>query len=155
MARWIPLLAPVRVARDRGGRSPPGRSLLTWWRTRRPARTARVAAPTCVRRACTRQVTEWRRLRDAGVLEGKAPGEKVGRPSPEQAEIAKLTRELDLARRRLSKTEAALDIMGKARALLDEISESADTDSRPFKRCLLYTSPSPRDGLLSRMPSSA
>ena len=25
----------------------------------------------------------------------------------------------------------------------------------PFGRCLLYTSPSPRDGLLSRMPSSA
>ena len=24
-----------------------------------------------------------------------------------------------------------------------------------YKRCLLYTSPSPRDGLLSRMPSSA
>ena len=24
-----------------------------------------------------------------------------------------------------------------------------------FSRCLLYTSPSPRDGLLSRMPSSA
>ena len=26
---------------------------------------------------------------------------------------------------------------------------------RLFKDCLLYTSPSPRDGLLSRMPSSA
>ena len=26
---------------------------------------------------------------------------------------------------------------------------------RYFKCCLLYTSPSPRDGLLSRMPSSA
>ena len=25
----------------------------------------------------------------------------------------------------------------------------------PAKTCLLYTSPSPRDGLLSRMPSSA
>ena len=25
----------------------------------------------------------------------------------------------------------------------------------PYKGCLLYTSPSPRDGLLSRMPSSA
>ena len=25
----------------------------------------------------------------------------------------------------------------------------------PLKGCLLYTSPSPRDGLLSRMPSSA
>ena len=28
-------------------------------------------------------------------------------------------------------------------------------DSRMPKACLLYTSPSPRDGLLSRMPSSA
>ena len=27
--------------------------------------------------------------------------------------------------------------------------------ARYFNRCLLYTSPSPRDGLLSRMPSSA
>ena len=26
---------------------------------------------------------------------------------------------------------------------------------KTFKICLLYTSPSPRDGLLSRMPSSA
>ena len=26
---------------------------------------------------------------------------------------------------------------------------------QPFQACLLYTSPSPRDGLLSRMPSSA
>ena len=28
-------------------------------------------------------------------------------------------------------------------------------DSEAFQACLLYTSPSPRDGLLSRMPSSA
>ena len=27
--------------------------------------------------------------------------------------------------------------------------------SEPSRSCLLYTSPSPRDGLLSRMPSSA
>ena len=27
--------------------------------------------------------------------------------------------------------------------------------AQPTKTCLLYTSPSPRDGLLSRMPSSA
>ena len=31
----------------------------------------------------------------------------------------------------------------------------ADADLRPVGPCLLYTSPSPRDGLLSRMPSSA
>ena len=29
------------------------------------------------------------------------------------------------------------------------------TDLAGYERCLLYTSPSPRDGLLSRMPSSA
>ena len=34
------------------------------------------------------------------------------------------------------------------------ISESAETNDGQ-KGCLLYTSPSPRDGLLSRMPSSA
>ena len=28
-------------------------------------------------------------------------------------------------------------------------------DAAEVQRCLLYTSPSPRDGLLSRMPSSA
>ena len=30
-----------------------------------------------------------------------------------------------------------------------------DFDASCVKTCLLYTSPSPRDGLLSRMPSSA
>ena len=29
------------------------------------------------------------------------------------------------------------------------------SDGTPIRSCLLYTSPSPRDGLLSRMPSSA
>jgi hypothetical protein len=80
------------------------------------------------------QITEWRRLRDAGVLAGKKPGERVGRPSAEQAEIARLTRELELTRRRLAKTEVALDIMGKAHALLEEISESADTEKKPGQR---------------------
>lgn len=80
------------------------------------------------------QITEWRKLRDAGVLAGKKPGEKIGRPSAEQAEVARLTRELDLTRRRLAKTEAALDLVGKAHALLEEFSEGADTENGPRKR---------------------
>ena len=36
-----------------------------------------------------------------------------------------------------------------------EIHESDDAISYDYDTCLLYTSPSPRDGLLSRMPSSA
>src|SRR5277367_4974639 len=71
-------------------------------------------------------ICEWRKQRDAGVLAGKRPGERVGRLTAEQAEIARLTRELDRAHKRLHTTEAALDIMGKAHALLETLSESPD-----------------------------
>jgi transposase-like protein len=78
-------------------------------------------------------MSEWRRARDAGLLEGKKPGQSVGRPSGEQAEIARLRRQLELANRKIARTEAALDIMGKAHALLAEISESADTNTKPTR----------------------
>jgi len=80
------------------------------------------------------QITEWRKLRDAGLLSGRKPGEKIGRPTTEQGEIARLTRELDLTRRRLATTEAALDLVGKAHALLEDLSERADTEKRPRQR---------------------
>ena len=38
---------------------------------------------------------------------------------------------------------------------IDQLVDAAVAQLRPVKVCLLYTSPSPRDGLLSRMPSSA
>ncbi|MDQ0277470.1 transposase-like protein [Arthrobacter silviterrae] len=72
------------------------------------------------------QITEWRKLRDAGVLEGKKPGEKVGKPTAEQAEIGRLRRQLEVSERKLARTEAALSIMEKARLLLEDISESAE-----------------------------
>lgn len=80
------------------------------------------------------QITAWRQLRDAGVLAGKQSGEKVARPSADQLEIARLTRELEAARRRLATTDAALGIMGKAHALLEQISESADIADQQRKR---------------------
>ncbi|WLP92144.1 IS3 family transposase [Gordonia sp. NB41Y] len=58
-------------------------------------------------------ISEWRKQRDAGVLAGKPAGTKVGKLTAEQAEIARLTRELAQANKRLTTTEAALDIMGK------------------------------------------
>ncbi len=76
------------------------------------------------------QITEWRKLRDAGVLAATKPAERVAKPSAEQAEIARLRRDLDRAERRLATTETALEIMGKAHALLEQISTSADTDDR-------------------------
>jgi transposase-like protein len=71
-------------------------------------------------------ISEWRRTRDAGLLKGKSAGAVVGRPTGDQAEIARLRRQLDVAERRLVRTEAALSIMGKAQALLEDISESVD-----------------------------
>ena len=54
---------------------------------------------------------------------------------------------------------------GKARSMLgltnaedddeDDDRDNGDRQTIPKHTCLLYTSPSPRDGLLSRMPSSA
>jgi transposase len=79
-------------------------------------------------------ISEWRKQRDAGVLAGKQPGQKVGRLTAEQAEIARLTRELAQANRRLHTTEAALDIMGKAHTLLETLSERADSDEQRKKR---------------------
>ena len=71
------------------------------------------------------QITEWRKLRDAGVLQGKKPGEKIGRLTPEQAEIARLRRQLDLTERRLETTGVALEIMSKMHELLENLSKSS------------------------------
>ena len=79
------------------------------------------------------QITEWRKLRDAGVLAGKKPGEKIGRLTADQAEIARLRRQLDKAERRLATTEVALEIMGKARELLEGLTKSS-RDENPHTK---------------------
>lgn len=71
------------------------------------------------------QITEWRKLRDAGVLEGKQPGEKIGKLTPDQAEIARLKRKLQVTDQRLATTEVALDIMSKMHELLENLSNSS------------------------------
>ncbi|MBG6212087.1 transposase [Cryobacterium sp. CAN_C3] len=71
------------------------------------------------------QVTEWRKLRDAGVLAGKKPGEKIGRLTPEQTEIARLRRQLDQTQQRLETTGVALEIMSKMHELLENLSKSS------------------------------
>ena len=57
-------------------------------------------------------ICEWRKQRDAGVLAGKRPGERVGRLTAEQAEMARLRRENARMSKRLSTTEAALPALG-------------------------------------------
>jgi transposase len=87
-------------------------------------------------------IIEWTRARDAGLL-GK-PGREsssgtpagAGRPkrkNSEQLELEKLRRQNEKLQADLNKTRMALDIMGKAHALLAELSESADDQMPPKK----------------------
>jgi hypothetical protein len=80
------------------------------------------------------QVTEWRKLRDGGLLEGQPAGAKVGRPNADQVEIARLKALLSKSERRATRSEAALEIMGKLHVLLEEISESTPNEDQPPTR---------------------
>ena len=73
------------------------------------------------------QIVQWRKQRDAGLFDGKHPGETIGKPTKEQVEIARLKRQLADRERDLETTQTALDIMGKAHALLEQLSKSADS----------------------------
>jgi transposase len=61
-------------------------------------------------------------------------GARVGRPSAEQAELSRLRRRVAEAERKLATTQTALEIMGKAHALLEQISESAEPEQPRKKR---------------------
>ena len=77
------------------------------------------------------QVTDWRRLRDGGALTGETPEGKVPKLAADQREIARLRAKLDRSEWRLARTEVALDIMGKAHALLEDIDKSAPEPPAP------------------------
>ena len=81
-------------------------------------------------------IIEWTRARDAGALPGgpaeSAPVKRVKR-SAEQVELEKLRRRNENLESDLKKTRMALDIMGKAHALLEELSGSVENDEPPTR----------------------
>jgi hypothetical protein len=81
-------------------------------------------------------VIEWARARDTGTLTTSRPADpaapsKRTKKSAEQVELEKLRRRNAKLESDLTKTRLALDIMGKAHALLEELSESAANDEPP------------------------
>jgi transposase len=81
-------------------------------------------------------IIEWARARDAGTLTTRPAAEsavpaKRPRKTAEQLELEELRRRNAKLEADLTKTKLALDIMGKAHALLEELSESADNDKPP------------------------
>ena len=73
---------------------------------------------------------EWRRARDAGAQAGLADKPRKPARSPAEVEADRLRRENERLRAELAKSKAALEVVGKAHALLELLSESADTDGR-------------------------
>lgn len=76
-------------------------------------------------------IVDWRRARDAGALAG--PARPRGRPAadPRDAQIARLTKEKAKLEQELAKARFVVDVQAKLQALLETISESADTEPGP------------------------
>jgi transposase-like protein len=74
-------------------------------------------------------IAEWRKARDAGARQGLAPKPKPRRTA-EQVELERLRRRNERLEAELAKTKLALEITGKAHALLELLSESADSDQK-------------------------
>ncbi len=78
----------------------------------------------------TSHIAEWRKARDAAGLEALAPKARPAKRSPEQVELEKLRRRTARLEAELARTRLALEITGKAHALLELLSESADTEPK-------------------------
>ncbi|ROO58373.1 hypothetical protein EDC02_0125 [Micromonospora sp. Llam0] len=79
-------------------------------------------------------ILDWRKARDAGAAAGltdRRQSTERTRKNTESAELARLRRQNARLEIELTKTRTALDIMGKAHALLELLSESADTATPP------------------------
>jgi transposase len=79
----------------------------------------------------TSHISEWRKARDKGAAGGLAE-KPAGRPgrSAAEAENERLRKENEKLAAELARTKAALDVVGKAHALLELLSGSADSDAK-------------------------
>ena len=73
-------------------------------------------------------VTEWRKARVAGSLRALESRSRQAKRHPAEVELEKLRRRHERTETELAKTRAALELMGKASALLELLVESADSE---------------------------
>jgi len=77
----------------------------------------------------TSHISEWRKQAEAGAREGLARKSRKRR-SAEEIELDRLRRQNERLATELRRTQTALEITGKVHALLEQLSESADTETR-------------------------
>lgn len=78
-------------------------------------------------------ISEWRRARDMAALDGLEPKARPAKRPAEAVQLEKANARIERLEAELAKTKLALEITGKAHALLELISESADTEPKPKK----------------------
>jgi transposase len=78
-------------------------------------------------------IAEWRKARDAAALDALEPKARPAKRTAEQIELDRLRRKNERLEAELARTRLALEITGKAHALLELISESAASETKPTK----------------------
>ena len=78
-------------------------------------------------------IVEWRRARDAGALAGLAAPRGRKRRDPQAERIAALEAEKRQLEQELAKTRFVVDVQAKLHALLETLSESAESENGSMK----------------------
>jgi transposase len=76
-------------------------------------------------------ILDWRRSRDAGALGGLSSSPGPAKAGPGQSENRRLKAENARMAAELARTRAVVEALGKVHALLEILSESAETPSKP------------------------
>ena len=75
-------------------------------------------------------IIDWRKARDAAILDGLAPKPRPRTTTPEQQEIERLRRRAERAEAELAKARLVIDIQGKASELLGRLLAEGDEETR-------------------------
>jgi transposase-like protein len=73
-------------------------------------------------------LTNWRRQRERGELDGLSPQKRGPKPDPQAVELARLQRENERLQERLRKAELIIDVQKKVAQMLGELSEETRLD---------------------------
>lgn len=79
-------------------------------------------------------IAEWRKARDRGAHEALEPKARSPKKTAEQKELEALRRNNDRLERKVAAQQTALELAGKAHALLEMLSESAESNNDGSKK---------------------